>query len=64
MKNRKPTVSFPNDVIASVKELSETIDRLVSMKPFLHKLSKSMANLDKLTKPNVFVPSKKSIGNH
>lgn len=64
MKNRKPTDSFPNDVIASVRELNETIDQLVSMKPLLQKLSKIRDNLDKLTKPNVFDPSKISNGKH
>ena len=62
MKTRKTPVSLPSDAVASVKELNESIDRFVSMKPLLQRLAKIMADYEKLTIPKMPVALKKSNG--
>ena len=49
-----------NDVAASVKEFYELIDIIVSKKPVLLRLSKSMADKDKIADSKTHVPRVKS----
>lgn len=62
MKNTPKRIidAIPTDVVESVKELNKTIDRLVSMKPQLRRLSKIIADYDRLANPKILVVPKKS----
>ena len=51
-----------NDVAASVKELYDLIDKLVSKKPLLRQLSRIMADREKITNPKNRLPRVKSTG--
>ena len=67
MKTKNPqsqmiTDAFPKEAVESIKKLYETIDHLVSMKPMLMRVSKIMADLDKLTSPGISVPRRKPNG--
>ena len=62
MKNTPKRIidAIPTDVVESVKELNKTIDRLVSMKPQLRRLSKIIADYDRRANPKILVVPKKS----
>lgn len=45
-----------NDVATSGKEMNDIINELVSFKPMILRISKIMADLEKLTNPRIRLP--------
>ena len=56
---KKPTqfsLCTMNDVATSGKEMNDIINELVSFKPMILRISKIMADLEKLTNPRIRLP--------